>query len=121
MLKKTITYRDYNDNMRTGDFYFNLTQAEITEMELSIAGGLVQKINKISAAQDGAEIMKLFKEILFKAYGEKSPDGIRFIKSDELSIAFSQTEAYSELFMSLVTDPEAAANFINGIVPNKKN
>lgn len=117
MLKKEIKYEDYAGNVRKEDFYFNLTQAEITEMELSMAGGLVQHINKITTAQDGAEIMKIFKDIILKAYGEKSADGKRFIKSEELATAFSQTEAYSQLFMTLVTDADAAAAFINGIVP----
>lgn len=117
MLKKQISYEDYDGNKRQEDFYFNLTKAEITEMELSIPGGLVNHINTITKAQDGTEIMKVFKDIILGSYGEKSPDGKRFIKSEELSTAFSQTEAYSILFMSLVTDAEAAAAFINGIVP----
>ena len=117
MLKKTITYVDYNDNERTEDFYFNLTKAEITEMELSTSGGMVAKINRIVAAQDGGEIIRLAKEIILKSYGEKSPDGHRFIKSEELSIAFSQTEAYVEIFMAFATNPEAAAAFVNGVIP----
>lgn len=120
MLKKTIKYIDYDGVERTEDFHFNLTQAEVTEMELSLEGGLVRKIEKIVASKDGTEIVKLFKEIILKAYGEKSADGKRFIKSVELSTAFSQTEAYSQLFMSLATDSDQAAAFINGIVPAVK-
>lgn len=119
MLKKTITYKDYNDNERTEDFYFNLTQSEVTELELSTKGGLVETINTIVAAQDGEKIIKLFKDLLFRSYGEKSPDGRRFIKSQELSEAFSQTEAYDKLFISIVTDPDNASAFFNGILPNK--
>lgn len=117
MLKKTITYNDYNGVERTEDFYFNLSRSEITEMELSIEGGLAQKIKSVSAAQDGGEIMRIFKEIILKAYGEKSPDGKHFVKSNELSIAFTQTQAYDQLFMTLVTDPKAAAAFVNAIIP----
>ena len=117
MLKQTLTYVDYNNVERTEDFYFNLTQAEVTEMELSITGGLVEKINRIVAAQDGGEIMKLFKDMILKAYGEKSPEGKHFLKSEERSLLFSQTEAYNDLFMRLVTNPEAAAAFVNGILP----
>lgn len=117
MLKRTITYPDYNGGSRTEDFYFNLTQAEITEMELSVDGGLVEMINRIVAAQDGKQIIATFKDIILRAYGEKSPDGKRFIKSQELRDAFSQTEAYSQLFMELATDADAAAAFVNGIVP----
>jgi hypothetical protein len=117
MLKKKIKYMDFNEIEREEDFYFNLTKSEITEIELSTEGGLVEKIEKIVAAKDGAEIMTLFKTIILKSYGEKSPDGKRFVKSEDLSIAFSQTNAYDQLFMSLVTDPDASSQFINGIVP----
>lgn len=117
MLKKTITYKDYNDVKRTEDFYFNLSKAEAMEMELSITGGLTEMIRKIVAAQDTPTIIATFKQIILKAYGEKSADGRRFIKSEELSKAFSETEAYSILYMELATDANAAAEFVNGIVP----
>lgn len=117
MLKKTITYTDYNGTERTEDFYFNLTKAELTEMELSTTGGMAEMMQRIVAAQDAPAIIKIFKELVLKAYGQKSPDGRRFIKSDALREEFSQTEAYSILFMELATDADAAAKFVNGIVP----
>ena len=117
MLKRSITYTDYNGGTRTEDFYFNLTQAEVTEMELSVDGGLVEMINRIVAAQDGKQIIATFKDIILRAYGEKSPDGKRFIKNQELRDAFAQTEAYSILFMELATNADAAAAFVHGIVP----
>ena len=121
MLKKTITYTDYNGSSRTEDFYFNLTKAEIMEMELSTAGGLAGMIEKIVATQDAPSIIKIFKDLVLKAYGEKSADGKRFVKSEELATAFSQTEAYSILFMELATDADAAQKFVNGIIPNDIN
>ena len=117
MLKKTITYVDYNGAERTEDFYFNLSKAEVMEMEMSTSGGMAEMIQRIIAAQDSPAIIKIFKELVLKAYGEKSPDGKRFIKSDEISTAFAQTEAYSNLFMELATDADAAAKFVNGIIP----
>lgn len=117
MLKKTVTYTDYNGVERTEDFYFNLTKAEITEMELSTAGGFAEMLQKVVAAQDAPSIIKVFKDLVLKAYGEKSPDGKRFVKSEEISTAFAQTEAYSQIFMELATDSKAAAAFVNGIVP----
>ena len=117
MLKKTITYTDYNGTERKEDFYFNLSKAEVMEMEMSTSGGLAQMINKIIETQDSPAIIKIFKDLILKAYGEKSPDGKRFIKSAELSEAFAQTEAYSNLFMELATDADAAAKFVNGITP----
>ena len=117
MLKKTITYIDYNGTERKEDFYFNISKAEIMEMEMGTTGGMVEMINKIVAAQDAPAIIDMFKKMILKAYGEKSADGKRFIKSKELSEAFSQTEAYSQLFMELATDADAASKFVNGIVP----
>ena len=119
MLKYPMTYIDFNGLSRTEDFWFNLTQAEITEMELSVDGGLVEMINRIVAAKDGKQIIALFKDIVLRSYGEKSPDGKRFIKTQELRDAFSQTQAYSDLFMKLATDSKAAADFVNGIIPQQ--
>lgn len=119
MLKKTITYNDYNGTERTEDFYFNLSQAEVMEMEMSTTGGLAEMIKNVVAKQDAPSIIKIFKDLILKAYGEKSADGKRFIKSEELATAFSQTEAYSILFTELATDDKAAANFVNGIVPKE--
>ena len=121
MLKKTITYDDFNGATRTEDFYFNLTEAELMEMELSTAGGLAEMIQKIVAAQDAPAIIKVFKDLVLRAYGEKSADGKRFIKNAEIRDSFEQTNAYSQLFMELATDSDAAAEFVNGIVPQKKD
>lgn len=117
MLKKTITYTDYNDVERTEDFYFNLNKAEIMEMEMSTTGGMAEMIQRIVKAQDSPAIVKIFKDLVLRAYGEKSADGKRFIKNDEIREAFAQTEAYSILFMELATDADAAAAFVNGITP----
>lgn len=117
MIKKTITYTDYNGTERTENFYFNLSRAEAVEMEIGTTGGLAERIQRIIDAKDNAEIIKIFKELVLKSYGVKSEDGKRFIKSEELSTAFSQTEAYSQLFMELATNADAAAEFVNGIVP----
>lgn len=121
MIKKTVTYTDYNGKERTEDFYFNLSKAELVEMELSTQNGFVEYINEIVEAEDRPTLVKIFKDLVLKAYGEKSADGRRFIKSEELSTAFSQTEAYTVIFMECVTDDEAAAKFINGIMPDNIN
>lgn len=117
MLKKNVTYTDYNGVERTEPFYFNLTKAEIMEMEMGTAGGFAEMIQKVVDAKDTPAIIKIFKNLVLKAYGVKSDDGKRFIKSEELSTAFSQTEAYSIIFMELATDADAATEFINGVVP----
>lgn len=123
MLKETITYEDYNGVSRTEDHYFNLTEAELMEMEMSMNGGLAEMIQRIVAAQDAPAIIKVFKDMIMKAYGQKSLDGKRFVKVDEnghrLADDFAQTEAYSQLFMKLATDADAAAKFVNGIMPAK--
>lgn len=119
MLKKTIAYEDFKGNKREEDFYFNLNKSEITEMELSVSGGMAEMMQNIVKAQDTPALVKIFKEIILKAYGVPSADGRQFEKSEELSRAFSQTNAYSELFMELATDADKAADFINGIVPRE--
>lgn len=90
MLKKTISYTDYDGNKREEDFYFNLNKAELAEMELSTTGGIQNYINRIVAAQDTATLVKIFKELILKAYGQKSLDGKRFIKNDELMMSLSR-------------------------------
>ena len=117
MLKKTVTYVDYNGVERTEDFYFNLTKAEVAEMELSVQGGFSKMLEEIVASKDNVKIVNLFKQMVLKSYGEKSPDGRRFMKSDEIAQAFAQTEAYSEIFMELALDEKKAADFVNGIMP----
>lgn len=117
MLKKTISFTDFDGNQRTEDFYFNLTKAEVTEMEMTVEGGLGKKLERIIQEQNIEKILQEFKEIIRKAYGVKSPDGRRFVKNQEVFEAFEQTEAYSELFMELATNAEAATEFVNGIIP----
>ena len=119
MYKKTISYTDYNGVSRTEDFYFNLSEAEILEMELGVNGGYSEYLMKIVNANDGPTLVKLFKDLILKCYGEKSEDGKRFIKSPELSEAFSQTEAYSKLYMELALNADAASEFCNKVVPAK--
>ena len=118
MIKKTITYTDYNGNQRTENFYFNLTKAEVTRMEMSVQGGMAEMIDRIIAAQDAPSLIDTFEKMIQKSYGVKTPDGRGFVKRPEDLEAFMATEAYSELFMELVTDAAAAAEFVNGIMPN---
>lgn len=117
MLKKTITYVDYNGANRTEDFWFNLTKSEIMEMELTTEGGLAERIQKVVAAQDTKSIIKIFKDLILKAYGERDADGKSFNKSEEISNKFANSIPYDILFMELATDADAAAKFVNGIVP----
>lgn len=117
MLKRTISYTDYDGNQRSEDFYFNLTKAELAEMELSTEGGLEVMLQNIISARDIPRITAMFKKLILMAYGQKSPDGRRFIKDKALTDEFTQTEAYSELFVDLITDEEHAIEFVKGILP----
>lgn len=117
VLKKPITYTDYNGTERTEDFYFNLTKAEIAEMNFTTEGGLEAFLNKISAEQDIKRVYLMFKDIVLQAYGEKTLDGKRFIKNQELRDAFAQTEAYSNLMIELLSNETYAAEFVNAIIP----
>lgn len=117
MLKKTVTYTDYNGEEQTEDFYFNLTKAELIELEVKHKGYLTEGINDAIEANDGTAIMAYFKDILSRAYGVKSEDGKRFRKTTDMSEAFLESPAYSEIFMEIITHPEYAANFVKGIAP----
>jgi hypothetical protein len=118
MLKRDITYENFNGVKETETFYFNLTRTEIVELELSYDGGLEVSIQRIIDAQNVKALITEFKRIVLLAYGVRSEDGKRFMKSDELREAFSQTAAYDALFMELATDDNAAAIFIKGIIPS---
>ena len=117
MYKITETYTDYDDNQRTEDFYFNYSEAELADLQFSVSGGLAGMINKIIKTNDMPKLVELFRELIQKAYGEKSNDGRRFIKSPELTKEFTETVAYSQIYMRLATDSKAAQEFINKVVP----
>lgn len=117
MLKKTITYTDYDGVKRTEDFYFNLSKTEMSEMQLSQEGGLDTLIKRITQEQNIPEILKIFKLIVAKSYGVKSDDGKHFRKSKELFEDFESTVAYDELFFEFLSNPESAAAFLKGIIP----
>lgn len=119
MYKKTITYEDYNGSTRTEDFYFNLTEAEITEMQLSVKGGFAEMINNMVKANDLSSLIGIMKDMIIRSYGIKSDDGRRFIKKPEYVEEFTETPAFSALYMELATDEKAAADFINKVMPAK--
>lgn len=118
MLKKEITYTDLNGDEVTETFYFNLSKSELIEMEVEQDGGLRATIERIIEANDTRQLVKEFKQLILAAYGQKSPDGKRFIKNEELRLEFEQTVAYDTLFMELATDEASAEAFIRGIMPN---
>lgn len=117
MIKWKIKYVDYNGDEQEEDFYFNLNKAEVMEMDLSANGAYSEYLQRIVDQRDGKKIAEEFKRLILKSYGEKSPDGRRFVKSEEKSNEFMQTEAYSELYMQLATEPGAAEKFITGVLP----
>lgn len=117
MLKFPITYRDFNDEMHTEDFYFNLSESELMELEVSVDGGFTKMLEKIIAAEDNRSVLAEFKKIILAAHGVKSEDGKRFIKTEQLREEFSQHAAYPALFMQLSSDADVAAEFVNGLIP----
>ena len=117
MIKKTVTYTDFDGNERTEDFYFHLTEQELTEWELSVDGGLSGVLERIIKSKDNKKIIEIFKDLLIKSYGEKTPDGRGFIKNDEILNNFRYTQAFSDLYMELATNDRAASEFVNGIMP----
>lgn len=118
MIKKTVTYIDYNGVERTEPFYFHFTQAEILDMEMSTEGGFAERIQRIIDAKDQTSLLKVIKNFVLDAYGVKSEDGRRFIKSKEVKEAFVECPAYSEIYMDLLTNDEVAAEFVNKVIPD---
>lgn len=118
MIKKTVTYTDYNGEQRTETFYFHYTEAEILDMEMSEEGSFADRIQRIIDAKDKTALMKLIKKFVIDAYGVKSEDGKRFMKNNELKTAFLECPAYSDIFMEMVTNDEIAAEFVNGVIPS---
>ena len=117
MIKHTRTFVDYDDNSRTEDFWFNLNKAEVAKMEFSTAGGIQNMIERLVQEQDTKRIIEVFDNLICCSYGKKSPDGKRFIKTPELLEEFKQTEAYSDLFVELLSNPDKAAAFFAEIIP----
>lgn len=117
MLREEITYEDFNGDQVTDVFYFNLTQSELLDMEVSATGGLDAMVNRIVEARDAKSLLEVFKELVLKAYGVKSEDGKRFIKNDELRKEFVQSAAYDKLFVELATDDRKAIAWLSGVLP----
>lgn len=117
MLKKTITYHDFNGNEYTEDFWFGLTKSDLIDMEMNTPGGMQEYVTHIAQTQDMRAVLEMFKNLIFKSYGKKSPDGKRFIRSKEISEEFTQTDAYDVLLMEIFSDENAASAFVNGILP----
>lgn len=121
MHKETITYNDLNGVQRTEDFYFDLSKPEIVKMQASAKGGYDVQLRSIAADLNGAKIMEFFENFIAKSYGEKSEDGRRFMKSEEISRSFMETPAYEVLFEKLVTNDKYAADFVNAVMRSKGN
>ena len=117
MIKKTVTYTDYNGVERTESFYFHFSEAEILDMEMSTEGGFAERVQRIIDAKNQTELLKVIKQFVYDAYGVKSEDGKRFMKNDEVKAAFIESPAYSEIFMEMLTNDKLAAEFVNGVVP----
>ncbi len=117
MFKHNIKYTDYTGTERNEVFYFNLSKAELMEMELSTTAGVEEMIRMMIQTNDNAKIVQTFKDLILKSYGIKSEDGKRFIKSSELREQFEQSEAYSEFFMAMLNNEDGLqTKFINGVI-----
>lgn len=117
MLKREITYEDFNGDTVTDVFYFNISKPELIELEVEVDQGFSSWIETIIEAKDHKTLLQQFKRIVLMAYGKKSEDGKRFVKNDQLREEFSQTAAYSALFMELATNDNAAADFLIAVLP----
>ena len=117
MFKKTVNYIDYNDQEQTRTLYFNITKSEVIELETEVEGGFTKMLKDLIESKDGNKIMKIFKTIILKSYGIKTPDGQGFDKSEELTRQFEHSAAYDALFTELCTNTGAAVEFITKVMP----
>lgn len=121
MLKKIITYTNYDGEKKTKEAYFNLNKIEVVKMNVEASGGMKKLLEKIVAEDDIQKMWNYFEKVVDMSYGEKSLDGDRFIKDAELTKAFKETEAYVELMMELLGDAKKAAEFMNAVLPQVDN
>ena len=119
MYKKTLEYEDFNGDKVKEDVYFNLSKAELLEMNFRAKGGLKNYIEAIINARDTETLTDIFKTLLLISYGVKSPDGRRFMKNDQIREEFECSIPYDILFTTLATDAKEAADFVNGILPKE--
>jgi hypothetical protein len=117
VLKKTITYEDFNGDEVSEDFFFHLSKVEIVELQVSHHGGLSEALKRIMDAEDEKALIDEFQKIILMSIGRRSADGRRFIKNDDIREEFKSSKAYEALFMELITDTDAAIAFTTGIVP----
>lgn len=117
MLKKTITYVDYDGRERTEDFWFNLSKTELTKLDAELPGGVLGVLRKIIDKQDRKALVDFIETLILRSYGEKTPDGKRFVKTIDMAEEFMQTPAYDVLFMSILSDTDSQTSFINGVIP----
>ena len=117
MLKKTITYTDYDGMERTEDFWFNLSKTELTKLDAELPGGVLGVLRKIIDKKDRKALVDFIETLILRSYGEKTLDGKRFVKTPEMAEEFMQTPAYDELFMSILSDTDSQTSFINGVIP----
>ena len=117
MLKKTITYTDYDGMERTEDFWFNLSKTELTKLDAELPGGVLGVLRKIIDKKDRKALVDFIETLILRSYGEKTLDGKRFAKTPDMAEEFMQTPAYDELFMSILSDTDSQTSFINGVIP----
>lgn len=119
MFKKTVTYRDFNDVERTEEYFFHLSTTEVLKLEKNKDGSLSEQLEKIQRDEDEAAMLDMITKLVLLAYGEKSEDGRRFVKSDKLVEEFTETEAYSQIFLDIMTNENELIDFITGILPKE--
>lgn len=117
MFVKKITFTNYLGIEKTKECHFQLTKTELGEIAFSMKGGFIANIQRMMDDLDEPELLKNFKKIIFMSYGEISPDGDRFMKSEEISRAFSETPAYDILMQELQSNEEMFSEFMHNIIP----
>ena len=117
MIKWPIEYTTYDGETIKEDFYFHLNKAELAQMQFDVNGAYSQYIERIQNERDLKALGEEYSNLILNSYGKKSDDGKIFRKSKELRDDFKCSEAYSVLYMELLSDADKAAKFARGVLP----
>lgn len=117
MVRREIKFTDFNGKSQTEVGYFNINKAELGKLQMRHNGTYLDYLKLLSERKKVEEMYNFVYELILDSYGEKDPEGRKFIKTPEMRTDFEQSLAFSEMIVDLVSNPDDLANFVKGIMP----